>query len=722
MTLYFAIGAVETFLLGIYLVLVGSENSEQLLLSLSVSRLVISLVIFAAGIVFTGLAVRAFTSHRKGDGFLNAILESREKLWVVFYGSLVFAGLMVFSLTRQLNAYGDFKLIYQRLEPVIVWAALLFFQTAMFTLIWYSAYFVNTKEGTSINQVKQELAPVFGIFFVIVLFKLLLVTSAAYGPTGRGDEMTYFDMADSFYRGFFSVAQTHHYPPLYPLALVPALVFRGWAFAGIKLINVLLSTSIVFPVYLASRSFLNHRKSLMAAFLSCLIPYHLVFPRRIVSENLFFPLFMWGMYVTYARRGNKTSRLFWDILNGILIGMMFLTRYITIATIPFFMAAWWIKPFERKDKLFKPGWKKILHFAILAAVMLATFSPWIIGGIREGVPVKLVLGFGVASRTTEAQLTFTNLLIWVLLYTFYYILIAAPVLPLLLLSFGTIDFKKWREGLGCWIFQVLALMAGFYAAVTRHSWRAYYNRDMPSAIMGRYLIFYSVPFIIIALTSLDRFEFEKDKRRKYFLPFLFLTSFFLVAFSYMALVRGAVVQTDGNLLKSHGSVDVFFIDVLGNYFFVLVAAIYGISVFFLQTNRKRMAVTCLVFSLIVYYTAGWPGYYKNLMEYQTYPWLASKIAALAPTPDLKSGAAEMITVYVPADMDTRQRAEIYNGLRVRSVDNTIIEYYSADAAENMQTAVGFIINREIDAEPLTETTRYQYSFNGEQFIIESIGE
>ncbi len=524
-----------------------------------------------------------------------------------------------------------------------------------------------------------------------MVLKLIFVSRTSYGPLGRGDEMTYFDMADSFYRGFFSVAQSHHYPPLYPLSIMPALVFKSWTFDGIKLLNALYSSSIIFPVYFIARRFMDAPKSLAAAFLSCLIPYHLVFPRRILSENLFFPLFLWTMAITYSVPHSKAHRLHWDVLNGVMIAALYLTRYITLATIPFFLLAWWVKPFAGEKALVKPGWKKMLHFLLLISAMLAAFSPWLLAGLREGVQAKLILGFGITSRTTAEQQTLKNLLVWAALYACYFILVAAPVLNLLIISFFQINLKTWREGFGRWIFQVLALMAGFYIAVTRHSWRAYYNADLPSAIMGRYLIVFSALFFVIALAVINQSrhtDFRKGWRLVLFGQVLPIA---LVGAAYFILIKGKLIPTDGDLLKSLGSVDAFFTEILGGWFFLLLFAIYGITNWLLWKGLHKHALTALIAGLVIYYAVGVPSYYQNLMEYQTYPWLASQIARLAPPPDPKSGDAEPITVFLPEDRDSKSGAEIYNGLRSRGLDNTYIKIYSEKAVNAMATEKGFII-------------------------------
>ena len=128
--------------------------------------------------------------------------------------------------------------------------------------------------------------------------------------------------------------------------------------------------------------------SLIAAFLSCIIPFQLVFPRRIISENLFFPLFLWTMLITFLIPDNKKYRLHWDLLNGAMVALLYLTRYITLAALPFFILSWWIKPFDGEKSLQKPKQKKTFRFILITAVFIAVFCPWPIIGMKAGVPLN----------------------------------------------------------------------------------------------------------------------------------------------------------------------------------------------------------------------------------------------------------------------------------------------------------------------------------------------
>ena len=689
--LFFLISALETFFISAYIASVGSIEHSNLPLGLSAPRFAIVITFFFLGSFLLFFALRPLLKKTYLDDFEIQILESEKKLWLVFFIGILAAAAALVLLTRRVDLFGNWKLVYQQLEPVFVWLAVIGLQTAFFAALWYCAKFLQKNTTETVRDLNKELLLVFGLFFGFVVVKLVFIS--AFGPLGRGDEMTYFDMAESLYRGFFSPRDSNHYPPLYPLTLVGTLVFKAWTFEGIKILNAVFSSSLVFPVYLLARQHVDSKNAFIAAFLSCLIPYHLVFPRRILSENLFFPLFLWAVLITYAQPKNTRYRFPWDVANGALIAALYLTRYITLAAIPFFILSWWIKPFPGEKGLFNPGVKKVTYFIAFTLAMLLTFSPWLLDGISEGVPLKLLLGFGIASRTTQAQLTFPRLLEWVLLYACYFILVAAPVFHLLLVSLRQIEIKNWREGFNRMILQVLALMAGFYAAVTRHSWRAFYNADLPSAIMGRYLIVFSVLYFIIAVIAVNRFKPENFKTQWHFIFFAQIVPFGLVSFAYFTLIKGAVVPTDGDLLKSLGSVDAFFTEILGPYFFILLFIIYGVSNWLMYFGKRRVAVYFLTAGLIVFYAIGVPAYNREIMEYQTYPYLAKQISLMLPSPDPKSGQAEQVTVFLPEERTVKSGAEIYNGLRINGFPETIIEAYSEEAVEEMATEKGFIILR-----------------------------
>ena len=716
--IYFSLNSLQAFLLAAYFVYVGTSTQRTILFNLSVGRFLLVLVILILGVWFLLLAARSFMGLKKMKAAEEKFLTNESELWLAFVISAALSGFSLFLLTLNKDTLGGYEQIFHQFEPVLVWLVVLGAQTAFFIAIWYSVHFVGNKNLGSIQSSQRELLPLLGIFAGFVFLKMIFITATAYGPTAASDEMTYFKMAETYHLGIFSPRDYNHYqyPPLYPLSIVIAFVFRGWSFDGIKLLNNLFSSSIIFPVYFITRQFLGARKSLIAVLLSCLIPFHLVFPRQILSENLYFPLLLWAMFITYAAPANKKFRLVWDLLNGLILAALYLTRYITLAALPFLIFAWWIKPFEGESSLFRPGIKKAVHLLLLGIVFLAVFSPWPFLGVSKGIRPELMFGFGITSSTTPEQLTFYKLLTWIVLYFLYFILTAGPVLNFLSLIIFQLDLKRLRQGSNRWIVQTLALTAGFFAAVTRHSWRAFYNAEIPSKIMGRYLAVFPIFYFIIALIVISEFEKIKFRSKWQFILAAQLIPFGLAAAAYLTLIKGLIIPTDGTLIKPLGSADAFLAEILNGYYLLIIFIIFGVSNWFLWTGSRKAAYYALTIGSLIYYVSGSPAYYRSLLDYQTYPWLSSQIAEKIPRPSPKLAFSGPVTVFVPADLGRSSGDEIYYGLYVRGIEDTKIEIYSPDAIDTMVTERGFII-QPLDANSEKYPDGQVESFYGKEFNV-----
>jgi hypothetical protein len=121
----------------------------------------------------------------------------------------------------------------------------------------------------------------------------------------------------------------------------------------------------------------------------------------------------------------------------------------------------------------------------------------------------------------------------------------------------------------------------------------------------------------------------------------------------------------------------------------------------------------------VYYLSGYPAYYRSLMDYQTYPWLSEQIADLLPESNLKDQSGGKISVFLPAEHTSQDEAEIYNGLRVRGIDNTEILTEEVDSLESMTNPRGFVIQELKSADEAGEGLKV-YAFNGRRFTIREV--
>lgn len=721
MTILFLVAALESFALGVYIVSVGSQEASSTLFNLSLSRLTLSAAIFVIAVAFLILAIITFRKSKNGAGFLSHFLLDKKKLLLAFLFGLLLIILMCYLITRPPEFGGDYKLVINRLEPIFAWLFFLSVQVCCFILIWVCAYFVINKEK-SVAETKRELLPITAIFFISLVTKWIFVSSVAYGP-GVGDEMTYYDMADSMQRGFFSINQTHHYPPLYSILFMPVLVFREYTFTLIKIVNAVFSSSIVFPIYFLSRSFLDEKKSLMPAIIACFNPFHLVFPRRILSENIYYPIFLWTMYFVWKKPFKKVEGLIWDVFTGALLGLLYLTRYISLVIIPMFLIAWWIKPFNENDRLFRPSGKKILRFLIVVLVAVLFFSPWIINALQEDVPIKSVLGFVITANTTPQQLTVSKLLIWLVLYISYIIAMVSPFLPFLLESIALLDFTKWRDEFGRWIFQILIVMSGFLAAATRHSWRAIYNHDIPKILMGRYVLFLAAPLLILFFFAMDLYEKTATKHNLKKGAWLFFISIGLVLLAYFIIINPSIIQVESYFARIETSADAYYIGILGAAFFVFIALLYALYWGFIKFEQKRNLIfNMIVVVLIIFFISGWFEYSEQLLVKQKNSWLSAEAASLVKaTITDEELSDEELSLFIPASFGNREKIELYNGLRVRAFDNTVFFKFDQENLSNMPTNYGVTIrecSNENTQEPSSAT---KVEFKDACFLLAVIG-
>jgi hypothetical protein len=280
-------------------------------------------------------------------------------------------------------------------------------------------------------------------------------------------------------------------------------------------LNAIFASNIVFPLYLLARRFLTQKYSLILIAIACVIPFQFLIPNRLLSENLYFPLLLWCVYLAFVLPENPKQRWLWDSLTGLFFGLLYLTRFISLAIIPFLMLIWWLKPFDGVRGIFHLNWKKIGHAFLIIAVTGLVYSPWIFIGIHNGLSLKECLGFGITASTNTQQLTILNLLIWLLLYLAYFILLAAPVLNVFAIAMQVFYPRKIETDENSrWLWSLLFLLMGFSAAVVRHSWRAFYNLEMPERIMGRYVIYFVPLFLLTGFIGIS--GFRKNRYRSFF--------------------------------------------------------------------------------------------------------------------------------------------------------------------------------------------------------------
>ncbi len=150
------------------------------------------------------------------------------------------------------------------------------------------------------------------VFFLIVAIKVLL-SFLFLSPWIVVDEYAYAEIAESVFHGRLHIVGTtsfsHPYPTGYSYSIV-CTYFLGdmnFVYHAMLVLNVFLSTLIIFPAYLISKTFLSEKISLFVATSIAVLPSLTLHNFAIMSENMFFPLFLLSSFLLMKTFSSTSS-------------------------------------------------------------------------------------------------------------------------------------------------------------------------------------------------------------------------------------------------------------------------------------------------------------------------------------------------------------------------------------------------------------------------------
>ncbi len=175
---------------------------------------------------------------------------------------------------------------------------------------------------------KKELKTLILIYLGFVLIKAVL---SYFIPSSRAlaDDYNYLKMSESFFYHFSLKVHgvfTGQFYPLYPILISIVHIFQdnNLVYLFIKIINLVLSSLIIFPAYYLSKEFLSKKKSLLSATLISLLPSNFALSSYIMAENIFYVLFLTSIYFIYRVFKYKTKKDY--IFCAIFVILSLLTR------------------------------------------------------------------------------------------------------------------------------------------------------------------------------------------------------------------------------------------------------------------------------------------------------------------------------------------------------------------------------------------------------------
>ncbi len=568
------------------------------------------------------------------------------------------------------------------------------------------------------------------VYAAAVLLNLALTGTTIYGPTHFDDEVRYWITARALHAGTFTISEFSHSPPLYPISLLPALFLfpASKAYQAAQVLNFIYITSILFPVYLILRMFAGRSLSLLAASLVLLFPTQIVMPRSMISENLFYPLFLWVTCLAFRNFTDADSRwrLAENIIFGVLCGLLVLTRYIALAVVPAFFLLWWLKPLDAKEHAEKTplliSKKKVLHAASVALPFLLVLVVWVLPGLRENVPLKELLGLGIADDPNPAQLGRRRFVMWAIYYLSYTALIAAPYLGILAAAVMQIRWKEWRSAANRWLIGVALICGTLLLACIRHSWRAAYNYPDPMKIQGRYILYFVPLFAIAAFALIRTLNPPRLSKSGYALAVVVLGQAVTAAFLF--IYRG-IIYLEKPLGISVNSADGDFIRILDTTFLWAFFTILLVSLFFLGRKKTRLAAA-MGLMLVVFYLYGnyrlyteflKPGQYSNYMGVELIEVLENRFGE---TPELLQTPVRLSLTDRIENSDCRawvSTMDFHGFTDVKCVRNGM-------SGEDDPTVFVAEINGErftltnLGREPVETDGLAEFKYSGEYFVIE----
>ncbi|HBR02767.1 MAG TPA: hypothetical protein DD738_09160 [Ruminiclostridium sp.] len=408
------------------------------------------------------------------------------------------------------------------------------------------------------NKIKKnEKLIIFIMFLIACIIKILLVIPGD-APVTFFDELLYKENAKYILNGDY---MSSHYPPLYSLLL--SLSFMKYSnnfYIIMQLVNVILSSMLVFPTWLLAKKYLDNKDSIIISLIVSLIPFQFVYPRLIFSENLYYALIIFLIYIMII--SSEKLRYIDSTIMGITISFCLMTRYMTYALLPFIALIWCVLSYyamtDKGLKLYQITKELLCKGIVIIISTLVISLPWLLVRYFKGYPILEILNEDSIRYVTMGG--FENIFKWIFFYMSYFILMMGPLL--LPIVYGLIDYKntfKSNGNIKKFIFIVIFITIPILFLAIKHSAMASYNQEIPHYIIGRYIMYVFPLWLIFSFISLTKI-FSKNiitKQIKNKIIISALISIILIYLSYLTIIEGRFFNITNWFVMVHNAIDVY---------------------------------------------------------------------------------------------------------------------------------------------------------------------
>ncbi len=184
-----------------------------------------------------------------------------------------------------------------------------------------------------VKREKWYIQPAFvipAIFTISVLIRYLLSFFYSAGPTVYIDEGLYINIARSLVadgKVMYRAQPISYIYLLYPLTIMPVFLLPSSVniYRVLQLWNVLMISTIIFPVYLLCKEVKLTRKHTYVATIASIIIPEIGLSTYLVAESLIYPLMMWILLLGYLVISKPEKRIY-PILFGVINGIAYFAK------------------------------------------------------------------------------------------------------------------------------------------------------------------------------------------------------------------------------------------------------------------------------------------------------------------------------------------------------------------------------------------------------------
>ncbi len=339
------------------------------------------------------------------------------------------------------------------------------------------------------------------------------------------DELRYFSIAENLFKG--NGVMIYNQPwdfqkILYSMVIMPAFAFasRVTQIKAICFINAFIMSSGIFPVYLMAKNILENRRDIVLMSLLYITLSDLAYTMTFMSEVVFMPLALWGLYCFYrlfiSREKREMYRL--SVIIGGLVFLLYLNKEIALS----FLMAYMIFVFETaiiSSKREKKGFRQIIKepsvrslvimggfFCLLFAIMKLTVFKGMGNSYNQ---------MGIGAVASWFRLAY-------MLYGFFYLLLCVSIayfyFPILIPVINIKNMRDDRKRFFAFLMLVLLVSVGVIAYTI--TVREDLGREVPR-IHLRYICYLFIPIFMVFWAELKTSALTIQKRTLVIACFLF---------------------------------------------------------------------------------------------------------------------------------------------------------------------------------------------------------